>query len=191
MDRQLGVSAITQDSLPYPSQHLPVWQMLSRCSSLTRTKTCVTARVRQSMRWIEVLMWKKRDSTAAGTEKGRLCHQPPTALVKAIQSILAFSPVWPSTGLSVCAGENDGWTHCSFYLTLCSSGEKKKTWQTNKFGCFDTLWGGAKSGVTAKQQSLIKDSASKQILYAGVHCFSFVWACLHIFFLSSVEKNTV
>lgn len=48
--------------------------------------------------------------------RGRLCHQPPTALVKAIQSILAFSSAWPSTELSVCPGESDGWTHCSFQL---------------------------------------------------------------------------
>lgn len=46
--------------------------------------------------------------------RGRLCHHPPTALVKAIQSILAFSSAWPSTELSVCPGESDGWTHCSF-----------------------------------------------------------------------------
>lgn len=96
--------------------------LLDKClhvAALSHAQTCVAARVRERMRWIGVLMRKQQDSKTARQQdsaegRGRLCHHPPTALVKAIQSILAFSSAWPSTELSVCPGESDGWTHCSF-----------------------------------------------------------------------------
>lgn len=80
-------------------------------AALSHAQTCVTARVRESTRWIEVLMRRQQGSVEG---RGRRCHQPPTALVKAIQSIPAFSSAWPYTELSVCPGESDGWTHSSF-----------------------------------------------------------------------------
>lgn len=65
--------------------------------------------------WDGLKCWCESSKTARQCgRRGRLCHHPLTALVKAIQSILAFSSAWPSTELSVCPRESDGWTHCSF-----------------------------------------------------------------------------
>lgn len=88
-------------------------------SSLTNVVTLQFSNLHYGARTREHEMDWSADEKAArqqGSMEGRgwLCHQPPTALVKAIQSILAFSSAWPSTELSVCPGESDGWTHCSF-----------------------------------------------------------------------------